>query len=291
MSTERAAYTQANRGYGLYAKTLRPLEEFSTPSLEFFERIREEFKGREILYLDAGAGNGLRFLDGVRYLAEEGNIRIKYLGTDIQIEPLYLLLDTARNFSIDYFFPMANVSDLRRPWCYPDNTFDVVQASWVLHWMGRDHLTTIAEMIRVLREGGIGFISTVTPFDNLIKDELFPAERLSLDAIREIFDEYDEIRLIKSRITGKLFWRVRFTSMIEERLKTNPNFVLVEKHAESIIGKKEVVGFNPNYLINRLEQLGCKVIYTRSLRNKFSPNEFKEPQKACSILYYVFQKK
>lgn len=179
--------------------------------------------------------------------------------------------------------------DLTRVWSYPDSSFDTVMMTWVLHWLGREHKFAIREMVRVMKPNAIGFIATLSPYDVLIKDQVFP-KTVSFDELQKIFSEADKITEGVSLQNKWPIWIVHLDSFIFRELQKNSDIVIVEKHPLSSIGRKTLAGFNPSYITSLLETAGCTVILQYGSRNTNFPNGYIEGDRTNTLLYYVFRK-
>lgn len=144
-------------------------------------------------------------------------------------------------------------------------------------------------MVRVMKPNGLGFITTLSPYDVLIKNQVFP-NTISPDDLKKIFPEADEIVEDVSSLQRKPLWVVKLDTFISRQLQETPDFVIVEKHPMSYIGKKILAGFNPSYITKLIEDMGGSIILHQQARNIDFPNEYIEGERAFTVLSYIFRK-
>ena len=286
MSVEN--YKYAPYQFGAYLKEIAPFRE-STPSSFFFRSVND-LPDNSIFLLDAAGGNGKRYGSGLLYLSKTPNHRLSYVINDLVPESLREFNAEIIPLLPDNTHYLPHVADLRQTWSYPDSRFNAVMMTWALHWLGKYHQHAVKEMVRVLKPDGLGFIATFTPYDVIIKNQVFP-KTIPLENLKRMFPEADEIIESVTSLQGRPVWIVKFDSSISDELQKNPDFIIVEKHPASGVGKKTMVGFNPSYLPNLLEKEGCETILYQRARNIDFPNGYTEGDRDNTLLYYVFRKK
>ncbi len=139
-----------------------------------------DVKGKKVL--DAGCGSGIY----TKILAEKG---AKVQGLELSGEMIRLAKEHCKGLSIN--FKQGSIDNLP----YPDNSFDIIVASLVIHYLKRPE-EAFKEFNRVLKKNGILIFSTHHP----------------------ILESYEGIKMKKGKKqiiigdyfkTGKFYWHIR----------------------------------------------------------------------------------
>lgn len=275
--------------YGTHFKDLLPFEKFEGPVSEYFQIVNDS-SGKNIAILDAAGGNGKRYGNGLLYLAGKPERSITYTVTD-------LMPDALEEFKKDVAPRLPEIisantvqANLAKRWQFKDASFDASMMTWALHWFGRNHKHGIKELVRVMKPGAVGLLTTLTPYDVLLKNQIFP-QSVPIEELRKLYPQADDILEGVSSGNGSPIWKVRLDTEISKKLKRNPDFVYIHKPSNSVLGKRTLVGFQPDYLPRVLEEEGCEVLRRDNTKNTNFPNEYSSGPRENTLLYYVFKKR
>jgi ubiquinone/menaquinone biosynthesis C-methylase UbiE len=276
---------EAFGGFGTHFAESLSFEEFAPAAKQLFELI-DNFPQEEISILDAAGGNGKRFPNGLIYLASKPGRKINYTITDLVNDSLQEFQEGVCPRLPSNIVTRAQQADLSEPWQIADQTFDAAIMSFALHWFGENHELAITEMVRTIKTGGIGYISTLTPFDLAAVNQTFPLS-FSEEELRLI---YPEAQISRGTSRGKPVWNVRRDNQVALGLTSNPDYATLDKHP--MIGRAtQITGFQPGYLTKILASNGCEVILEDQAENTSYPNGYSEGERQKSHLHYIFKKR
>ncbi len=196
--------------FGTHFIDILPFGEYHSAFKYFFQSLPKH--AEQITILDAACGNENRVLAGMKRYGRP----ISLTSTDIVAPSEFG--GAPENVSRDF-----SISDLRNRWRYPDNSFDGVIFAWALHWFGLDgSQTALDNTARVLKPGASAIISTLTPFDVLLKNHVFLREKIGKSALLDIYPH-------ASIIKGQKKWTVRNDIDIRSQLKSGQGYILKKK--------------------------------------------------------------
>lgn len=270
--------TDAPSKFGTHYIDNEPYRLYHSSLKYFFESLPKNVS--PISILDVACGNEKRVLEGMKHFGRP----IKLTAVDI-IAPSDLG-ETSPNVSRDF-----SSFDLRKTWPFPDNSFDGVLFMWAIHWFGLEgSQNALDNLARVLKPGASAIISTLTPFDVVLKNHVFLRNKISKNALKKI---YPQAQIIGNHKDNEPTWVVRNDREVIEQLKLNKNkYFLKNGHPLSNIGEKTMIGFMPDYLKAELTRRGLDVIMEVIKPNKDYPNKYHATlPEGKSQLIYVIRKK
>jgi SAM-dependent methyltransferase len=160
----------------------------SNPTTSWLEEYLPDLRQKNIRkVLDLGCGSGA---DTV-FLVSKG---FEVTSTDFSIVALDLVKSNAPDAEVVWH-------DLRDPFPFKDQTFDLVIASLSLHYF--DYLTTreiVTEIARVLRASGLLLYRVNSTSDSTEKSVQVDRYYYTKDLCRKTFAEWNELRLIEKTI-------------------------------------------------------------------------------------------
>ncbi|MBN2016341.1 class I SAM-dependent methyltransferase [Candidatus Dojkabacteria bacterium] len=164
----------------LYKKSgrfyLLPHPEFSTVISKF-----KTYRAQNIL--DLGCGSGRHAI----FLAQEG---FKVTGIDFSKEAISLAKKWAKNYKLKIKFETGNIHKELK---YKDGSFDGILAIDSIHYDTRDSLEfTLKESKRVLKQGGLAFITLPTQIGNPAVTHLIFTEEEIRSFVSKYFKIIDE---------------------------------------------------------------------------------------------------
>lgn len=267
----------APENYGTHFINELPYRQYSPALKYFFESLPKKQEPIEIL--DVACGNEKRVIDGMMHLAKP----IKLTSVD-----LFLPTDLAKappNVSRNIL-----QSDFRQTWPFSDNSFDGVIFMWAIHWLGlKGSQEALDNLARVLKPGASSIISTLTPFDVLLKNHVFYREKIRKEELKKI---YPRAIIVRGHKGKKQIWVVDNYKEVAEQLQRNDGkYYLKNSHPASIIGEKSLIGFMPEYLKTELKRRGLEIIMEVVKPNKDFPNKYPATLlKGKTQLIYVVRK-
>ncbi len=262
--------------YGTHFIENQPFHEYHSAYKYFFDSLPKNMDS--INLLDIASGNENRVLDGMRQF----NRRVNLTATDIEtpFELGALPENVLRKFV---------KSDVRQNWPFPNNYFDGAIYSWALHWMGLEGArTSLDNLSRVLKPGSDAIISTLTPFDGLIRNSVFERTKISKKAL---YKQYPNSVVIGKHRKEVPVWSVDNDVNIREQLKTGQGYVIKRSHPLSVIGEKNLIGFSPHFLKAEFQKRNFEIIMEVVKPNKGFPNQYPATlQEGRTHLIYVVRK-
>lgn len=135
-----SAYDNVGAGYDIFAQVWDSV--IASAALAHFHRLVEQYTPPTATVLDAGAGTGRR----TETLLAMHNIQHLF-ALDASREMLHVARQKVSASTLQFMQGDIN----RLP--FPDNSFDVVTAAWVIEIMA-DPTETVAELLRVIKPSG-----------------------------------------------------------------------------------------------------------------------------------------
>lgn len=265
---------EAPLNYGTHFKDADPYSNYHPALKYFFESLP---KKASIKLLDAACGNQKRVMDGVARLKKQ---------VDLQAVDIVLpadLISSPPNVSRE-----TQVADLRREWPFSDNEFDGVMFMWSIHWFGLEgSQLALDNLARVLKPNASAVISTLTPYDFLIKDDWFLRANITRPMLRAL---YPFGRISKPDFDQKPHYEVKNDLGVKEQLMQNGGkYYLKPSHPQSTMGEKTLIGFTPAYLREEFARRDLEVIMEVNKPNRGFPNQYPAtlPEGRTHLIYVV----
>lgn len=262
--------------FGTHFDKSIPFSKYHPAFKYFFDSLPK--KESSITLLDASCGNENRVMSG-----------LKRHNGKINIESVDLIIPDDIAPTPNHVSRVTRIADLKNDWNYANNTFDGLIFAWSLHWFGFEgSQNALDNLARVLKHGSDAIISTLSPFDCLIKNSTYYRNIIGKNQLKNMFPN---ARILRSHNSNGPTWIVENDLSIKNQIKDNHGYVIKESNSLSVIGNKSLIGFTPEYLKNEFKRRKLKIIMEVTKPNTSFPNGYNPTlAEGRSHLIYVVRK-